>query len=300
VTWIRFGPISTILKRSQSSDNSVALSQAVLSLVKIRLMYVSSLHNKVLLEDTVVSNSVSILWPKAAAHDPPTEATGSEDNDASIEECLFRLLGIWTALTHYLDRCKEGLEDQSPWQLNSTHNQLVAEIYDFELICTTSHRFDRVHPLGKTRVDVESDKSYWNPWLTMQVLYHSSQAILHHPLLLLSPKADRKSAKPLRFQRPPSFMQQSFDQATLHAGWVSRILAMWSEKGLVPADPFVSFLSGAVATVHFFLCFAKDDAVSEKALIDFNCNLRIVTSMCARWKHLSHTVSWIWLSYASY
>ncbi|RMZ81481.1 hypothetical protein DV738_g2215, partial [Chaetothyriales sp. CBS 135597] len=69
--------------------------------------------------------------------------------------------------------------------------------------------------------------------------------------------------------QPPSFLQHTVDQATLHSRWITRLIDLCSEKGFLLANPFLGHITGATATVQFFFCFSTDTALANSGAENF-------------------------------
>jgi hypothetical protein len=220
---------------------------------------------------------------------PPVGCSSTERSSGIID------LGIWTynsilklswgRLLEYLSKARQGLSTQEPWQPNSAYHFLMVEIYEFELACSDNHRLKALDPEARSFEDLQQHSTYWTLWFTMQVILHTYQALLHHPLLLLH---HRNAGA--RSNLPPSFMQHNIDQAVLHAGWVCKMLDMWTNTGLRISDPLIGYLVGATATIHFLLGFAKDESVTSKASDNFGRCCDLLSKMSLEWSHLKHTV----------
>lgn len=282
------GPTASRFERP--SDNSSYLERCYVSLVLIQWTYGANLYTRT---STIGDEEAALLLASSTYFCSPAAPTPMSDTLRNIEDLgigryLASLTFAWGKLVEYLVQVRRGTGNEKMWQPDSSYYQLMARIYDFEISCSENHRLKALNPEARPPTDFANHNSYWTMWFTMQILYHAYQAVLNHPLLLIFQNSSRHAGKT---QQPPSFMQHNVDQAMLHASWVVRMIEIWQSKELESYNPFVGHLVGAVATVHFLLCFAKDDSVAEKALHDFHRCSEHVKDISQRWSHIRHVVS---------
>jgi len=203
--------------------------------------------------------------------------------DDGVTSYSLQLLSTWGHLMVYLKHIRQGqLEDA--WEPNSTYHQIKSLVFRFETVLPEDHRFRNARFHEKTESERGRERNYWAAWISMQMVYHAIQCILHHPFLHLA-EIHRKQKL-----RSPSFLQHATDQAILHSAWVIRILDLCMDHNFTVHDPFVGHLAAMTATVLFFLRFSRDGALATKAAKDFEVCRRFVDNMAAENPHLQHTV----------
>ena len=209
----------------------------------------------------------------------------SPSSDLGINAYCLQLFPIWHDVAAYLQQVRLG-HTEDPWRASSTYNKLAENVYEFETGIAQMHRFRSVSFQTRSAEEFAEQKSYWIPWLLMQLTFHTSQALLNHPIYhIMIPR------KPSSLLKPPSFLQHTVDQALLHSGWTVRLIRTSDELNHQISDPFVGQLVAVAATIHWIFSFASDETVAERAESDFDYCHRFVRGMADIWPHLSQSVS---------
>ncbi|KAK5052608.1 hypothetical protein LTR84_002473 [Exophiala bonariae] len=228
---------------------------------------------------------------------PPTPHTASDEGleyqrmlhntgqvDEGVTSYFMQLLSAWGSLMVYLKNIRQGqLEDA--WSPNSAYQQIKSLVFRFETVLPEVHRFRNTKFHERNESERSTARNYWAAWISMQMVYHVIQCILHHPFLHLA-EIHRKQRL-----RSPSFLQHATDQAILHSAWVIRILDLCMDHNFAVYDPFVGHLAAMTATVLFFLRFSRDGTLATKAAKDFEVCQRFVDRMADENPHLQHTKS---------
>ncbi|RMD42912.1 hypothetical protein DV735_g2198, partial [Chaetothyriales sp. CBS 134920] len=207
-------------------------------------------------------------------------------SDLGIGHYALKLVSMWAMLMGYLKQTKLNTNQPDPWMPNSAYNEVASQIFVFETIFPHRHRFNRVKFQERSVEDISRWQRYWEHWLLMQFLYHAFQAILNHPFLqVLRTRDDSRRGQP----QPPSFLQHTVDQVTLHSRWITRLIDLCSDKSFLLANPFLGHITGAMATVQFFFCFSTDAALANSGADNFKKYHKVVGTMAEDWPHLKHT-----------
>ena len=204
--------------------------------------------------------------------------------DLGVQQYCLQLFLIWTRTIAYLDTFRTNTGTK-PWQTSSEYQSILQELYSFETTFAQEHRVGNLRLEDRTAQELESHRTYWAPWFTMQFLFHAIQALANHPLIHIT-----RIGGDMGFH-PPSFSQQTADQARLHAGWVSRLVRACHEKNFQIFDPFIGHLVAAVSTVQLFF---MDDRSSQAANEAMDCHRTceaFLKTMAESWPQLRNTVS---------
>lgn len=267
---------------------SEALQRCCWSLFVLDKIYNSSFQTLPAIPEEAVlpEKPPSPLTPHAAS-DELSEAQRSLQNAGQLDDGVtsysLQLLSTWGHLMVYLKNIRQGqLEDA--WTPNSTYQQIKSLVFRFETVLPEVHRFRNARFHERTEPERERERNYWAAWISMQMVYHVIQCILHHPFLHLAEIHRRQRL------RSPSFLQHATDQAILHSAWVIRILDLCMDHNFPVYDPFVGHLAAMTATVLFFLRFSRDGSLATKAAKDFEVCQRFVDRMADENAHLQHTV----------
>jgi hypothetical protein len=270
------------------SKKSEALQRCCWSLFVLDKIYNSSFQTLPAIPEEAVlpEKPPSPLTPHAASGEV-SEAQRSLQNlgqfDDGVTSYSLQLLSTWGHLMVYLKNIRQGqLEDA--WTPNSTYQQIQSLVFRFETVLPEVHRFRNARFHERTESERARQRNYWAAWISMQMVYHVIQCILHHPFLHLAEIHRRQRL------RSPSFLQHATDQAILHSAWVIRILDLCMDHNFPVYDPFVGHLAAMTATVLFFLRFSRDGSLATKAAKDFEVCQRFVDRMADENAHLQHTV----------
>lgn len=271
-----------------SSKKPEALQRCCWSLFVLDKIYNSSFQTLPAIpeEAALPEKPPSPLTPHSVSEEGP-EVQRLQQNAGQVDDGVtsysLQLLSAWGHLMVYLRNIRQGqLEDA--WTPNSTYHQIKSLVFRFETVLPEDHRFRNARFHEKTESERARERNYWAAWISMQMVYHVIQCILHHPFLHLA-EIHRKQKL-----RSPSFLQHATDQAILHSAWVIRILDLCMDHNFPVYDPFVGHLAAMTATVLFFLRFSRDGTLATKAAKDFEVCRRFVDNMAAENPHLQHTV----------
>ncbi|GAM82210.1 hypothetical protein ANO11243_001890 [Dothideomycetidae sp. 11243] len=208
----------------------------------------------------------------------------STPSDLGVQQYCLQLFHIWSRTIAYLDTFRVATEVK-PWQPHSEYQCIMQELYAFETSFAQEHRVGNLRLEDRTTGELEEHRAYWAPWFTMQFLFHAIQALANHPLIHIT-----KVGGDFGF-RPPSFSQQTADQARLHAGWVTRLVRACQEKQFQIHDPFIGHLVAAVSTVQLFWMDDRSSQVAHEAIDCHRTCEAFLAAMADRWPHLRNTVS---------
>jgi hypothetical protein len=201
-----------------------------------------------------------------------------------IDACYLRLLSIWGHAMTFLQFVKDN-EYPAVWSETGPYQKIVAELYDFETSIGHAYRLRNARLDERSSADLEIHRGYWAPWLTMQLLCHSLQVLIHHPFLHLAKRRTEHT------MRPPSFSQRTVDQMLLHSGWVTNFLIFCDERSFEINDPFIAHLASIIATGYLFFLTASNTDLVQQANRGFDTCYRFVKRSAAVWAHLKNTVS---------
>lgn len=207
-------------------------------------------------------------------------------NDLGVTAYYLQLLSIWGTTVKYMQEIKDG-QSEDPWTLSSRYNHIVSRLFDFETRFAQIHRFQQVRIQEHTIEWLEARRDYYSSWLSGQFLFHAIQGLINHPFIHIASKLRRQN-----FQ-PPSFQQNTVDQAVLHSSWILKCIEVCGETGFQIHDPFIAHLAAIIATVYLFLLNAKDDDLATQSRLGFEKCYKYVQSMSNDWPHLRHTVRYL-------
>ncbi|CEO60779.1 hypothetical protein PMG11_05319 [Penicillium brasilianum] len=132
----------------------------------------------------------------------------------------------------------------------------------------------------QTPENLQANRDYWSPWLFFQIVWHAVPCLLNHPFLL--------SMRLRNFRRtmPQSFLRNSFEQLTLHSGWIVHFLELIESKNFEVSDPTLGHCVAIVGTIYLQHSFVEDHNFSTKAQTGFEKCLRFLHKVGHRWPHV--------------
>lgn len=132
--------------------------------------------------------------------------------------------------------------------------------------------------------DIQAHRDYWGPWFFFQIGWHAVQCLLNHPFIL------SMRLRNFRGTMPQSFLRSSFEQLTLHSGWILHFLELIEEKRFEVSDPTIGHCVATVATICLQHSFAEDQTFRERAQIGFEKCMRFLRAMGKRWLNIRRQV----------
>ncbi|KAJ5225861.1 hypothetical protein N7468_007086 [Penicillium chermesinum] len=187
---------------------------------------------------------------------------------------------LWSLACHYALN-PVCADTQPPWSPQSDYSTINYWHTEHESCMPLRFRLHASRfsdfPLG----EIQAHRDYWGPWFLFQIGWHAVQCILNHPFLL------SMRLRNFRGTMPQSFLRSSFEQLTLHSGWIVHFLDLIEEKGFEISDPTIGHCVTVVATICLQHSFAEDQAFSMKAQTGFDKCMRFLNLMGNRWLHIN-------------
>lgn len=201
-----------------------------------------------------------------------------EKVDDEILTCLIRLSSIWGKLTEYVFEPSDE-DGCPPWQSGSTWAGLESDWMQFQTHFADIHRYMNVDFCRRAREEPGS-RAYLSTWLCVQFLFHSVQALLHHPFVVTS--------KLRQYGRniPSTFLQKSFESSVIHSRWIARFVREMNEVDFKLYDPFIGYLCAIAATIQLEHSQSKKQQVARLAKNDYETLVAFVTDLTAYWGNM--------------
>ncbi|KPM36566.1 hypothetical protein AK830_g9984 [Neonectria ditissima] len=170
-----------------------------------------------------------------------------------------------------------GSDEPPPWSPESDYSSVMLRHLEVDCKVPLKYRFSG-NDFGSHDLEtLQQQRSYWSPWLFLQFIYAAIPCLLNHPFLL------SMRLRNFRYTMPQSFIQQSFDQITRHAGWVIYFLDQLEKKDFQVSDPSLGHRVAIVATIHLQHSFVKDCTLRDKAQAGFETCMRFLQRMGLVW-----------------
>ncbi|KAL6702381.1 hypothetical protein ACN47E_002347 [Coniothyrium glycines] len=204
-----------------------------------------------------------------------------------IDTFFLQLLTIWGHTIDFVRKIKDN-EVVQVWletgSYSGPYHKIMSEIYDIEMRAGESHRLRHTGLIERSSAELKANRSYWAPWMAMQVLIHAVQASIHHPFLHIIKGQNDKT------RGPPSFLQHMVDQALLHSSWIAKFINFCAEKDFKIYDPFIAHLVSIAATALMFFLDANDSSLAQQASYGYKTCYEFVQDLSMHWPHLRNTL----------
>ncbi|KAF4226078.1 hypothetical protein CNMCM8980_008163 [Aspergillus fumigatiaffinis] len=177
--------------------------------------------------------------------------------DDGILACLIRLSSIW----------------------GSTWAGLESDWMQFQTQFADTHRYMNVDFCRRARKEPGS-RAYLSTWLCVQFLFHSVQALLHHPFVITS------KLRQYGQNIPSTFLQKSFESSVIHSRWIAHFVREMDEVDFKLYDPFIGYLCAIAATIQLEHSRSKKQQVARLAKNDYETLVAFVTGLSAYWGNM--------------
>lgn len=210
----------------------------------------------------------------------PNEIAQSNQAGSMILAYAAELTDAWRMARAYA-ASHVGSDAPPPWNPDSDYSSVMLRHLEVDCKVPLKFRFAANDFAGHDIETLQSQRSYWGPWLFLQIMYAAIPCLLNHPFLL------SMRLRNFRYTMPQSFIQQSFDQITRHAGWIIYFLDQLEKKDFQASDPVLAHCVAIVATIHLQHSFVKEYALRDKAQAGFETCMRFLQRMGSVWPSVS-------------
>ena len=204
--------------------------------------------------------------------------------DIGINAANMHTSELWALASQYA-MSHIGVDTHPPWSPQSDYAMITYWHTEHESYMPLKFRLHASRFPTHSLADLQAHRDYWGPWLFFQLLWHAVPCLLNHPFFL------SMRLRGFRRTMPQSFLRNSFEQLTLHSGWIVHFLELFEEKGFEVSDPTLGHCVTIVATIYLQHSFVEDAAFCRKAQTGFNKCLRFLRAMGHRWPHIDRQVS---------
>lgn len=240
-----------------------------------------------------LSTETDVSWYPKSCEQPPLPSTinarldvplsdaSQSPNDSGILAYMIQLSEIWFKITQYARR-RGTPSFIPPWSSQSHYSTITSQHMEFDAKMPHKHRFKLSEFHNRNSQELNSNRTYWGPWLFIQFLYHTNICLLNHPLIL------SLRLRNFRNSIPDMFLHQTSDLISTHATWVVRFIDMVEGKQYKVSDPFLGHCVAIIATIHLQHAFTIVDPSKRK---EKKCNfakcLNFVRVMGQQWAHMA-------------
>ncbi|KAL2816977.1 hypothetical protein BJX63DRAFT_132573 [Aspergillus granulosus] len=203
--------------------------------------------------------------------------------DLGLAACAILLSDVWGLARSYA-QSHVAADSPPPWAPQSDYSRITFRHAEFESITPLRYRLHETRFDELTGDDLQQRRNYWGHWLFFQLVFHSIPCVLNHPLLLST------RLRHFRHTMPQSFIQHSYEQITLHAGWVLHFIDQLETKNYEVSDPTFGQCVVVVATIYLQHSFVEDVFFREKAQSGYDRCLTFLVRMARRWPNIDRQV----------
>ncbi|KAJ9144151.1 Zn(II)2Cys6 transcription factor [Pleurostoma richardsiae] len=191
-----------------------------------------------------------------------------------------QLTEVWQMARQYA-ACRVTPDAPPPWSSKSDYTSVMQRHMEIDCSVPLKYRF-----YSKKFGDYDHDtlqrrRDYWGPWLFIQIVYAAVPCLLNHPFLL------SMRLRNCRLPMPQSFIQQSFEHITRHAGWIVYFLDLLEKKFFQASDATLAHCVAVVATIHLQHSFVRDRSLRDKAQDGFEKCMKFLRRMGAIWANVA-------------
>ena len=218
--------------------------------------------------------------PLASFNKQNSSNSSEADADLGVVAYASQMTEAWYRVRQYIHQ-RGKADDVPPWSGQSIYSQIMSRQMELESQMSHQHRFNpsgfAEHPISV----LSTNRSYWAPWLYLQLIYHAIVCTLNHPLFL--------SLHLRRFrvnQIPELFLQHIGDMITSHTDWFIHLLNIARDKQFELSDPFLGRCIAIVATIFLQQSYTEDDDVRADKRSKYQICLDIVQELGLRWSYI--------------
>ncbi|KAL4748349.1 hypothetical protein BDW72DRAFT_214853 [Aspergillus terricola var. indicus] len=204
-------------------------------------------------------------------------------NDMGIVGCAIQLSEVWGLAQNYAAAAITP-NAPPPWAPHSDYSRITFRHTEFESVTPLRYRLHETRLDELTGAELHRQRDFWGHCLFFQLVFHAIPCLLNHPLLLSA------RLRNFRLTMPQSFLQHSYEQITLHAGWVLHFIELLESKSYEVSDPTIGQSVVIVATIYLQHSFVEDVFFREKAQAGYDKCLAFLERMALRWPIIERQV----------
>jgi len=229
------------------------------------------------------SNSANELASTNHQSDGGSQLASS--SDLGIESYAIQMTEVWYEVRQWTHQ-RGKLDQHPPWSGESRYHKIMLHQMEVESRLPYKHRFKPSGFADHAISDLSVNRSYWVPWLYLQIIYHSIVCTLNHPLLL--------SIHLRRFrvnQIPELFLQHTADLISSHTDWIIHLLEVAHEKQFQFSDPLIGQTIAIVATIFLQQSYTEDVEKRAERQAKYSTCFEFVQELGKYWSCVNQLVS---------
>lgn len=208
---------------------------------------------------------------------------GNNNQQDDILVFTNQLAEVWHMASCYAARPADS-NTPPPWKSESDYSHIMSRHLDIDSRVPTKYRWRENDFQDREPAELHEQRAYWGPWLFLQFVYAAIPCLLNHPFLL------SMRLRNFRHTMPQSFIQQSFEQITRHAGWIMYFLDLLESKAFQISDPVLGQCVAIIATIHLQHSFVRNDTLRARAQSGFEKCMAFLRTLGRIWPNIGVTV----------
>ncbi|KAK2601378.1 hypothetical protein N8I77_010833 [Diaporthe amygdali] len=210
----------------------------------------------------------------------PLLLSARSDKEDDILVFTNQLAEVWQMASCYA-ACPADSNTPPPWTSESDYSYIMSRHLDIDSRVPMKYRFHENNFQDREPAELHEQRGYWGPWLFVQFVYAAIPCLLNHPFLL------SMRLRNFRHTMPQSFIQQSFEQITRHAGWIMYFLDVLESKSFQISDPVLGHCVAIIATIHLQHSFVRNDTLRTRAQNGFEKCMTFLRRMGRIWPNIA-------------
>lgn len=215
--------------------------------------------------------------------EPSPRLTFGNKKDLGVAVCAIQLSEVWGLAQSYAAGPVTA-DSPPPWAPQSDYSRITFRHTEYESVTPLKYRLHETRLDELTGPDLQQRRDFRGHCLFFQMVFHAIPCLLNHPLLLSA------RLRNFRYTMPQSFLRHSYEQITLHAGWILHFIELLEAKGYEVSDPTLGQCAVIVATIYLQHSFVEDLFFREKAQSGYAKCLSFLQRMALRWPNIERQV----------
>ncbi|KAL4922138.1 hypothetical protein BDW62DRAFT_207895 [Aspergillus aurantiobrunneus] len=211
------------------------------------------------------------------------QSNPTNKKDLGLVVCAIQLSEVWGLAQSYAASAVTP-DTPPPWSPQSDYSRITFRHTEFESTTPLRYRLHETRLNELSGSDLQQRRDFWGHCLFFQLVFHAIPCLLNHPLLLSA------RLRNFRHTMPQSFLRDSYEQITLHAGWILHFIDLLETKEYKVSDPTLGQCIAIVATIYLQHSFVEDAFFREKAQSGYDKCLGFLQRMALQWPNIERQV----------
>ncbi|KAH6678851.1 hypothetical protein F5X68DRAFT_245280 [Plectosphaerella plurivora] len=205
------------------------------------------------------------------------------DGSFKAMEVVLKVSDVWSKAQTYVKACATPAAKKRPfpWEPDSNFCTTTTSFMGLGARLPLSHRYRSMDISQMTHEMLETNRSFWGPWLMSRLMYHTIACLLNHPLLLTLQIGDAHNVT-------EAFLHQTSHSITNHVSWSIHFIQLMRSRDFVPSDPVVVYCAAVVATIELQRSLSRpksSEALRRKSQSNYDECLGLIRTLQTKWSY---------------